>query len=81
MAEAGAEFLFIIRIVSVQSIHFTRDKTHVSLMTAFTDYRGVVAPVPVGQPLFHLYSTGVNKQWGDLDVCAIMKALEHLCGA
>ncbi len=37
------------------------------------------APIPVGQTLFHLYSTGVNKQWGDLDVCAIMKVLETLC--
>ena len=37
------------------------------------------APVPVGQTLLHLYSTGVNQQWGDLDVCAIMKVLEHLC--
>lgn len=39
------------------------------------------APVPVGQTLLHLYSTGVNKQWGDLDICAIMKVLESQCSA
>lgn len=37
------------------------------------------APVPVGQTLLHLFSTGVNKHWGDLDVCAIMKVLEDQC--
>jgi len=37
------------------------------------------APVPVGQTLLQLYSAGVNKNWGDLDVCAIMKVLESLC--
>jgi 3-hydroxyisobutyrate dehydrogenase-like beta-hydroxyacid dehydrogenase len=36
------------------------------------------APVPVGQTLLHLYGIGVNKQWGDLDICAIMKVLETL---
>lgn len=37
------------------------------------------APIPVGHTLLHLYSTGVNKKWGNLDVCAIMKVLESLC--
>ncbi len=37
------------------------------------------APIPVGQTLFQLYSTGVFKKWGDLDVCAIMKVLEQMC--
>lgn len=39
------------------------------------------APIPVGQTLLHLYSTGVVKEWGDLDICAIMKVLEDLCCA
>lgn len=38
------------------------------------------APAPVAHVLLHLYSVGVNKHWGDLDVSAIMKVLESLCG-
>ena len=39
------------------------------------------APVPVGQTLLHLFSAGVNKHWGDLDICAVMKVLEALGSA
>jgi 3-hydroxyisobutyrate dehydrogenase-like beta-hydroxyacid dehydrogenase len=56
--------------------HATKDLKFV-IDTAFE----IGAPVPVAQTLLHLYSTGVNKDWGDLDVCAIMKVLEDLCSA
>ena len=36
------------------------------------------APVPVGQTLLHLYRTGVAQGWGDEDISAIAKVLEHL---
>ncbi|HOV87529.1 MAG TPA: NAD(P)-dependent oxidoreductase [Syntrophobacteraceae bacterium] len=36
------------------------------------------APVPVGHTLLHLYRAGVARKWGDLDIGAILKVLEHL---
>ena len=36
------------------------------------------APVPVGQMLLHLYRLGVAQGWGDEDISAIAKVLEHL---
>jgi 3-hydroxyisobutyrate dehydrogenase-like beta-hydroxyacid dehydrogenase len=36
------------------------------------------APVPAGQMLLHLYRTGVAQGWGDEDISAIAKVLEHL---
>jgi 3-hydroxyisobutyrate dehydrogenase-like beta-hydroxyacid dehydrogenase len=36
------------------------------------------APVPVGQVLLHLYRLGWAKGWGDEDISAIAKVLEHL---
>ena len=54
--------------------HATKDLKFV-IDTAYE----IGAPVPVGQVLLQLYSAGVNKNWGDLDVCAIMKVLESLC--
>jgi len=56
--------------------HATKDLKFV-IDTAYE----VGAPVPAGQTLLHLYSAGVNKGWGDLDVCAIMKVLEDLSTA
>ena len=38
------------------------------------------APVPAGQMLLHLYRLGVAQGWGDEDISAIMKVLEHLSG-
>lgn len=38
------------------------------------------APVPVGQVLLHLFRLGVGREWGDLDVAAILKVLEFLNG-
>lgn len=38
------------------------------------------APVPAGQMLLHLYRLGVAKGWGDEDISAIMKVMEHLSG-
>lgn len=38
------------------------------------------APVPVGHLLLHLYRLGVSQGWGDEDISAIMKVLEHLSG-
>jgi 3-hydroxyisobutyrate dehydrogenase-like beta-hydroxyacid dehydrogenase len=38
------------------------------------------APVPVGQMMLHLYRLGVGQGWGDMDVAAIAKVLEHLSG-
>gem|GEM_PF-2240527 len=51
--------------------HATKDLKFV-IDTAYE----IGAPVPVGLTLLDLYSTGVNKHWGDLGVCAIMKVLE-----
>lgn len=38
------------------------------------------APVPAGQMLLHLYRAGVAQGWGDEDISAIMKVMEHLSG-
>ncbi len=38
------------------------------------------APVPGGQMLLHLYRLGVAQGWGDQDISAIMRVLEHLSG-
>jgi 3-hydroxyisobutyrate dehydrogenase-like beta-hydroxyacid dehydrogenase len=38
------------------------------------------APVPLGQMLLHLCRTGVAQGWGDEDISAIMKVMEHLSG-
>jgi 3-hydroxyisobutyrate dehydrogenase-like beta-hydroxyacid dehydrogenase len=36
------------------------------------------APVPAGQVLLNLYRTGVARGWGDEDISAIARVLEHL---
>jgi 3-hydroxyisobutyrate dehydrogenase-like beta-hydroxyacid dehydrogenase len=36
------------------------------------------AAVPVGQAILHLYRIGVDRGWGDEDVSAIARVLEHL---
>jgi 3-hydroxyisobutyrate dehydrogenase-like beta-hydroxyacid dehydrogenase len=56
--------------------HATKDLKFV-IDTAYD----IGAPVPVAQTLLHLFSTGVNEGWGDLDVCATMKVLGDLCTA
>jgi 3-hydroxyisobutyrate dehydrogenase-like beta-hydroxyacid dehydrogenase len=38
------------------------------------------APVPVGQVLLHLYRLGWAKGWGDEDISAIARVMEHLSG-
>jgi 3-hydroxyisobutyrate dehydrogenase-like beta-hydroxyacid dehydrogenase len=38
------------------------------------------APVPMGQMLLHLYRLGVAQGWGDEDISAIAKVMEHLSG-
>ena len=38
------------------------------------------APVPSGQMLLHLYRLGVAQGWGDEDISAIMRVMEHLSG-
>jgi 3-hydroxyisobutyrate dehydrogenase-like beta-hydroxyacid dehydrogenase len=38
------------------------------------------APVPAGHLLLHLYRLGVARGWGDEDISAIVKVLEHLSG-
>jgi 3-hydroxyisobutyrate dehydrogenase-like beta-hydroxyacid dehydrogenase len=38
------------------------------------------APVPAGQMLLHLYRLGVARGWGDEDISAIARVLEHLSG-
>jgi len=38
------------------------------------------APVPAGQRLLHLCRVGVAQGWGDEDISAIMKVMEHLSG-
>ncbi|MCX5889194.1 MAG: NAD(P)-dependent oxidoreductase [Deltaproteobacteria bacterium] len=38
------------------------------------------APVPAGQMLLHLYRLGVAQGWGDEDISAVMKVMEHLSG-
>jgi len=39
------------------------------------------APVPAGQVLLQLYRTGVAQGWGDEDISAIARVLEHLSPA
>jgi 3-hydroxyisobutyrate dehydrogenase-like beta-hydroxyacid dehydrogenase len=53
--------------------HMTKDAKFV-VDTAFN----LGAPVPVGQTILHLFRTGVAQGWGDEDLSAIMKVLEHL---
>jgi 3-hydroxyisobutyrate dehydrogenase-like beta-hydroxyacid dehydrogenase len=53
--------------------HMTKDVKFV-VDTAFE----LGAPVPVGQILLHLYSSGVAQGWGDEDISAIARVLEHL---
>ena len=53
--------------------HLAKDAKFV-LDTAFE----LGAPVPAGQVLLHLYRLGVAKGWGDEDISAIAKVLEHL---
>ena len=53
--------------------HMTKDAKFI-VDTAFE----LGAPVPVAQTLLHLYRTGVAQGWGDEDVSAIAKVLEHL---
>jgi 3-hydroxyisobutyrate dehydrogenase-like beta-hydroxyacid dehydrogenase len=36
------------------------------------------APVPVGQMLMHLYRVGEARGWGDEDISAIARVLEHM---
>ena len=38
------------------------------------------APVPFGQILLHLYNLGVAQGWGNEDISAIAKVMEHLSG-
>jgi 3-hydroxyisobutyrate dehydrogenase-like beta-hydroxyacid dehydrogenase len=38
------------------------------------------APVPLGQMLLHLYRLGVARGWGDEDISAIARVMEHLSG-
>ena len=53
--------------------HLAKDAKFV-LDTAFE----LGAPVPAGQMLLHLYRLGVAQGWGDEDISAIAKVLEHL---
>jgi 3-hydroxyisobutyrate dehydrogenase-like beta-hydroxyacid dehydrogenase len=55
--------------------HLAKDAKFV-LDTAFE----TGAPVPAGQMLLHLYRIGVAEGWGDEDISAIMKVMEHLSG-
>jgi 3-hydroxyisobutyrate dehydrogenase-like beta-hydroxyacid dehydrogenase len=53
--------------------HMTKDAKFL-VDTAFE----LGAPVPVAQMLLHLYRTGVARGWGDEDISAIARVLEHL---
>ncbi len=35
-------------------------------------------PVPTSNVLLHLYGSGAAREWGDLDVAAILKVLQHM---
>ena len=35
-------------------------------------------PVPSAHTMLHLYISGVARQWGDLDLAAVLKVLQHL---
>jgi 3-hydroxyisobutyrate dehydrogenase-like beta-hydroxyacid dehydrogenase len=34
--------------------------------------------VPSAHTMLHLYTSGVARQWGDLDLAAVLKVLQHL---
>lgn len=53
--------------------HMTKDAKFI-VDTAFE----LGAPVPVAHTLLHLYRTGVAQGWGDEDISAIARVLEHL---
>jgi 3-hydroxyisobutyrate dehydrogenase-like beta-hydroxyacid dehydrogenase len=53
--------------------HLTKDLKFV-VDTAYD----LKAPVPVAQTLLHLFDVGVGKGWGDEDISAIARVLEHL---
>jgi 3-hydroxyisobutyrate dehydrogenase-like beta-hydroxyacid dehydrogenase len=53
--------------------HMTKDAKFI-VDTAFD----LGAPVPVGQIILHLGRLGVAQGWGDEDISAIAKVLEHL---
>ncbi|HZE21333.1 MAG TPA: NAD(P)-dependent oxidoreductase [Desulfobaccales bacterium] len=53
--------------------HMTKDAKFV-VDTAYE----LGAPVPVGQMVLHLFRTGVAQGWGNEDLSAIAKVLEHL---
>jgi 3-hydroxyisobutyrate dehydrogenase-like beta-hydroxyacid dehydrogenase len=53
--------------------HITKDLKFISDTAYETG-----AAVPVCQTLLHLYSIGVGQQWGDMDLTAIAKVIEHL---
>jgi 3-hydroxyisobutyrate dehydrogenase-like beta-hydroxyacid dehydrogenase len=53
--------------------HMTKDAKFV-VDTAYE----LGAPVPAAQMLLHLYRTGVAQGWGDEDISAIARVLEHL---
>lgn len=42
---------------------------------------GMGAMLPAGQTMLNLFNIGVAKQWGDLDICAILKVLESMNNA
>jgi 3-hydroxyisobutyrate dehydrogenase-like beta-hydroxyacid dehydrogenase len=53
--------------------HMTKDAKFI-VDTAFE----LGAPVPVAHTILHLYRTGVAQGWGDEDLSAIARVLEHL---
>jgi 3-hydroxyisobutyrate dehydrogenase-like beta-hydroxyacid dehydrogenase len=53
--------------------HMTKDAKFI-VDTAFE----LGAPAPVAQTILHLYRTGVAQGWGDEDLSAIARVLEHL---
>ncbi len=55
--------------------HMTKDAKFI-LDTAYE----LGAPVPGGQMLLHLYRTGWAQGWGDQDISAIARVMEHLSG-
>jgi len=55
--------------------HMTKDAKFI-LDTAYE----LGAPVPGGHLLLHLYRTGWAQGWGDQDISAIARVLEHLSG-
>jgi 3-hydroxyisobutyrate dehydrogenase-like beta-hydroxyacid dehydrogenase len=55
--------------------HLTKDVKFV-VDTAYE----IGAPVPLGQILLHLFHLGVAQGWGDEDISAIARVMEHLSG-